>query len=55
MSGIDQDLGELVDLEELDAAFIQEWEELKKQLRDLKEEQARPILVPVLKDTENIQ
>lgn len=39
-------------LEDLDPAFIQEWEDLKRQLRELKEEQERPVLVPVLKETE---
>lgn len=47
MSRIEEDLGALV--EDLDHEFIAEWENLKRQLRDLKEEQKRAILVPTLK------
>lgn len=39
---------QLPDLDELDADFVAEWEDLKRQLRDLKEEQKRAVLVPTL-------
>lgn len=39
---------DLPELDELDMDFITEWEDLKRQLRDLREEQNRPMLVPTL-------